>query len=77
MSEEANEAGHRSNWWVWLWLLAVPVLYVLSAGPAALIVDRTGSGEEVAEVVYAPLIWLERNTVLKEPPDAYVDFWKR
>lgn len=34
------------------------VLYLLSIGPAAVLVDRKVVSEKVAEQVYAPIIWL-------------------
>ena len=43
MADEPNEGRRRSGWWVWLALL--------SAGPAVFIVEKTGTGEQVVEVV--------------------------
>jgi hypothetical protein len=75
MAEEGNE--RRRSWLSdCVALLAVLVLYALSAGPAALIVVKTDAGREVAEVVYAPLALL-RLTPLGRPMDAYMVFWAR
>ena len=59
--------------------LFLPVLYVLSIGPAVLILEATGPNhelEEAARVFYLPLIWLHENTPLRKPLDAYVEFWE-
>ena len=75
MAEEGNEAGRRFGLWVWLALLALPLLYVLSSGPVALIMHRAGVGERVLPVVYAPLWWLHKNTTLRKPLEAYDKLW--
>jgi hypothetical protein len=75
MSDGAKEAGRRFGVWVWLALLTVPVLYVLSIGPAAMFVEKTGVGVEAVAVVYAPVVWLYQNTPLKKPLEAYMDLW--
>ena len=78
MSEEANDKGRSSGWGTWAaLLLATLLLYVLSVGPAALVIEKTGAGDAVAGVVYAPLIWLRDHTALREPMDDYVVFWFR
>lgn len=58
-------------------LAVVPLLYVLSIGPAAAWVSRSnnGLGADVLTKVYAPVIWLHDHTVLKEPLEAYVELW--
>src|SRR5262245_54632419 len=75
MAEESSK-GRRSWLSVCVALLAFLVLYALSSGPAALIVVKTDTGREVAEVVYAPLILL-RFTPLGKPMDAYMNYWAR
>ena len=68
MSSETTESGGRGSGlgWIILALVLLPVLYVLSAGPAVAIVDRTGRGEDALEVGYAPLDWLHRHTPLRQ-----------
>lgn len=60
-----------------LFVIAVPLLYVLSIGPAAALVSRNnnGRGADVLTKVYAPVIWLHDHTVLKKPLEAYVELW--
>jgi len=47
-------------------------LYVLSAGPAAWFVNRTGIGVGTFEVVYGPLEWFAHNSSLGKGIDSYV-----
>jgi len=77
MSEKGSEKGRNSFWLVGLALPVMLVLYVLSVGPVAMVVRPNGPGSQVAEVVYAPLGWLHDHTALREPLDAYIDFWRR
>jgi hypothetical protein len=56
--------------------LFLPVLYVLSVGPATIIFE--GASPEVhyaLRVFYYPLAWLHENTPLRGPLEAYVEFW--
>ena len=73
-----DERQKTVGWWgVVLALLLLPVLYVVSAGPAIAVVDRTGKGEEVFEIIYAPLEGLAQNTPLKKPLGWYVGLWEK
>jgi len=59
-------------------VILLPMLYVLSIGPAAMLVQMTGTEQELApvlQVFYFPVIWLHENTPLREPLDAYVELW--
>ena len=59
--------------------ILLPILYVLSVGPAVMFVEMTGTEQElgpVLGVVYYPVVWLYANTWLKEPLEAYVGFWR-
>ena len=58
-----------------LFLVALPMLYVLSTGPAALIVKKTGLPAEHFRTFYAPLAWLHKHTALRHPLDWYVKLW--
>jgi len=59
--------------------LLLPILYVLSIGPAAYLVRATGPSpelEEAAQWFYFPVVWLHENTPLHKPLNAYVEFWE-
>lgn len=59
-------------------LFLLPVLYVLSIGPAIWLAEAgylQGTVIEVLEVVYAPLVWLANDTPLGGPIEWYVDLW--
>ena len=53
-------------------LILLPILYVLSIGPVALLVEKTGVGMEAARTFYWPLIWLHDNTPLEGPLAKYI-----
>jgi len=75
MAEKSSDRG--SGWWLWLALPAAALaLYVLSVGPAVLLAKNRGNAaKNTVEQVYAPLVWLHRNTPLRRPLDAYVELW--
>lgn len=59
--------------------LLLPIVYVLSIGPVVYVLKTTGRNpelEEAAHVFYFPLIFLHQTTPLREPLDAYVEFWE-
>jgi len=60
-------------------VVLVPILYVLSVGPAVMLVELTGTEDELGpalNVVYYPVVWLYENTLLEEPIEAYVALWR-
>ena len=65
--EDDDETPNRSRSVAWFIAVCIglPILYFLSTGPVALIVDRhpglPGSAVAVAQVIYAPVIWLDRH----------------
>lgn len=76
-----QEPKKKSENWgcavVIVFLVFIPMLYVLSIGPAVMIVDQYPKiiSNKTAETFYFPVIWLHRHTFLSEPLDAYVKFW--
>ena len=58
-----------------LWVLLLPIVYVLSVGPVFAIAERFRLRAEPLLLVYAPVTWLHRNTPLKRPIEMYVDWW--
>jgi hypothetical protein len=62
----------------WLLLLAVlPLLYVLSMGPAHYVIRRTEKGVVPYVRTYRPVIWLHDHTVLEKPLERYMGFWSK
>jgi hypothetical protein len=58
-------------------LLMLPILYVLSVGPAIWLMNATGTGEHFAEAFYFPLIWLhQQGGWLGQALDWYVEQWQ-
>ena len=74
--KEAGDApeGRRNPWMSWLvWLILAPVLYVLSAGPAARL-HREGMWREPIEAVYLPLSYLPEP--IDEALEEYIRWWR-
>jgi hypothetical protein len=75
-----NEPDHSpSRTWLWTTIiLAVPVLYVLSIGPAFYYVEKNGTPRPTPawlENFYEPVVWMHDQTPLKKPLELYVDWW--
>ncbi len=78
MAEAGQDIGSKgSSGWLLVFLFAVPLLYVLSIGPAVALIIRAQDQRivRVFERIYAPVIWLHDHTLLKEPLEAYVESW--
>lgn len=78
MAETDQVANARgSSGWLIIFVIVVPLLYVLSIGPVAAVLSRTKSPQrlQILEKIYAPVIWLHGHTILKEPLEAYVELW--
>lgn len=76
-SSERSKRGAAPLALVGLFLL--PVLYVLSLGPAVWLYNAQqgqGPAAEVLETIYAPLGWLHENTPFQGPLEWYVDLWE-
>jgi hypothetical protein len=78
VSDEQSKRGWLS-WWIGAAVL-LPLLYVLSVGPAAVVMGRSSPGGWVFSaigVVYSPLEWLHGHTSLDKPLEWYRDLWRR
>ncbi len=75
MSDEAR--GKSGN--VWLYCIGsfvlLPVLYFLSSGPAAVLVQRSIISRSAFDKGFAPVIWLIETTGTAGPADAYIKAW--
>ncbi|MBN2192697.1 MAG: hypothetical protein JW751_07750 [Polyangiaceae bacterium] len=56
-------------------LLALPLTYVASLGPVAVVADALGADMETVKTFYLPVIWLHDHTPLREPLEWYADLW--
>ena len=72
-----SEERQKSRAWIW-WAILLLVMYPLSIGPAARIVDRADSdrGEEIITVIYYPIkLACERYSLVSDTLDRYVALW--
>jgi hypothetical protein len=73
---KATPDRSRENMPCWaLFLAALPLLYVLSMGPVALMAEKTRLPSRPVKAFYTPLIWLHDHTFLKQPLEWYVGLW--
>jgi hypothetical protein len=73
MDEEQNQRS--GNMMTGMVFALLPILYVLSLGPAVWGVEKMGWDPDLWETIYQPLIWLHENTFLEEPLDWYVELF--
>jgi hypothetical protein len=56
--------------------LVLPILYVLSIGPAVWLSDQGYTGDPESNPIYRPLVWLvDTFPTFEEFIDWYVDLW--
>lgn len=55
--------------------LLLPLIYVLSIGPVAMLCTRYNWDSDLPEKIYAPVFWLHEHTALKKPLEYYVELW--
>ena len=72
MSEERKRKGGTG---ILIAVVLIPLLYVLSIGPAVMLVNKTKISSKPFEVFYAPVIWVAENTSLEKPLNRYAEWW--
>jgi hypothetical protein len=73
---DGGSGASRSHAMGWtLAVLAVPVLYVLTLPPIAVIGMRLGVDKRWVDVYAAPANWLYSETPLRKPLDTYGAWW--
>jgi len=77
MSDEAPTKSGRTWLHIAIWLGSALLLYVLSLGPAAVLVERKVMSRAVAETVYVPVLWLMEVTNTDGAVEAYCEAWMR
>jgi hypothetical protein len=76
--DDTAEKQPRSRIVAYVVMIAVllPLVYILSVGPAIFLVIKFPSLGRPATTIYQPLIWLNnKNTLLKQPLEKYEEFW--
>lgn len=80
-ADRATDERTRRGWGVWIaGLVLLPLLYVLSIGPAAWLLDHGYMSEPVEEaltVFYTPLVLVyDSNQTFEVALDAYLSLWQ-
>jgi hypothetical protein len=74
-----NRSQHQSSGALWtLWILSVPLVYVLSVGPVVRLTMDNSHARGVPEWVdalYRPLGWIHEHTPLEKPLEWYMELW--
>ena len=79
--KDRPERSSRDLFWLWLcWLGVAVMLYVLSSGPVMMAYDKLhirdgSSADQVLEILYGPMFWVARNTLLQKPLVMYWHLW--
>lgn len=78
MSEEFGNKADRNTAGLMALLIALPLVYALSVGPMAYLLDKFHAPMTWRVYVvafYQPVIWLHDNTSLKKPIEDYINWW--
>lgn len=72
---EAQHSGSVFAVMAILVVLCLPILYVLSLGPAILLMRHGWLDDSSVEIAYLPLTWLHEHTPLRQPLEWYASLW--
>ena len=79
MSEDPKKKGGTTGPVVFVvigLLIVLPVLYVLSAGPAALLTDKRYISVETLQTIYRPITWAgKRSPTFNSAINWYIKLW--
>jgi hypothetical protein len=67
----------RAFYYVTSIVVGLPLIYLLSVGPAVVIVVKAPKIRNQVRAIYTPMIWLHDHTSLKKPMDRYLGFWEQ
>lgn len=78
-TKETNERG-RGPFFIAGVVLSLPLLYVLSIGPVALLMEKTNGMHGLIPNTallkfYWPVVWLHNHTFLRHPLELYLQLW--
>lgn len=76
MSPENKNKSHCGVVMVITMAITLPLLYVLSIGPAILICEKHPKYLPAFNEFYSPVAWLINNTALQKPLEHYVSLWQ-
>lgn len=68
-----SETTTATAWFSLLFMLGV--FYLLSVGPVAAVTAQARVGEKAVSVIYAPIAWMYKHTLLRRPLQWYVKLW--
>ncbi len=77
MSDEATNKSGKAWLHAGVWLVSGLLLYILSLGPVAVLVERKVMSQAVAETVYVPVLWLMEQVNADDAVEAYCETWMR
>ena len=77
MSDEATSKSGKTWLCVVGLMVGLPVCYVLSVGPAAVLLKRAIVSREVFETVYSPVLWFGEKTDTRNALESYAYAWLR
>ena len=57
-------------------VVGLPLIYILSVGPAVEIDRKVPLLRGAIETFYSPVVWLDTHTFMRKPLDSYAGFWR-
>ena len=75
--QDPNKSSRSQLGCLVLFIIALPVLYLLSSGPVFRLFIVMEWDIEIFRSIYTPVTWLHENTFLKEPIEWYARLFTR
>jgi len=75
--ESTQESGSSGPFGVWLFVVLIPICYMLSIGPVGAIAKKRPSASwvDTARKFYCPVTWLHDHSFLEKPIEVYFRLW--
>jgi hypothetical protein len=75
--ESAQESGSSGSLGIWLFVVLMPICYILSIGPVGAVAKKRASASwvDTARKFYGPITWLHDHTLLEKPIEVYFKLW--
>lgn len=61
-------------------MVLLPLIYAFSIGPAVFMFNKYSALQPMGDAAadfYAPVLWLNEHTSLKQPIESYLEWWAR